>query len=144
MLLLPASLFSLKGGGYAYAVSPAYGRAWAISSVPWLLFLLLVSLRLDAAAGDASPIFGRMRWLVIFFPLWVLLSLLFMGHHVLPLVWEIEGNPEPAKVPSYVSRTVARVCVNVWTGITMVRSAICRIDKAEAVHGTQEGEQEQR
>lgn len=99
MLFLPAVLFSLAGGGYAHAVSPAYGNAWASSSLPWLLFLLLVTLRLDGDAGDAGPAFGRMSWLGIYFPLWVLILMLIGAHHVLPYVWKIEVFPEPYSIP---------------------------------------------
>ena len=89
MLLLPSLVLSLTGGGYAHAVSPAYGKAWAAASLPWLLFLLLVTLRLDGERGDARPSFGRMKWLGIYFPLWVFLLMLIAAHHVLPYVWDI-------------------------------------------------------
>lgn len=89
MLLLPSLVFSLTGGGYAHAVSPAYGKAWAAASLPWLLFLLLVTLRLDGERGDARPGFGRMKWLGVYFPLWVFLLMLIAAQHALPYVWDI-------------------------------------------------------
>lgn len=96
MLLLPAALFSITGGGYAYAVAPAYGTAWAMGSFPWLLFLLLVSLRLDGDPRDASAGFGRMKWLGVYFPLWVLLLMVIAAHHVLPYVWDVDVFSEPS------------------------------------------------
>lgn len=97
MLLLPSILFSLTGGGYAHAVSPAYGKAWAAASLPWLLFLLLVTLRLDGERGDARPGFGRMRWLGVYFPLWIFLLMLIAAHQALPYVWDIGVfRPPPA------------------------------------------------
>lgn len=99
MLLLPSMLFSITGGGYAYAVSPAYGIAWAAASPPWLLFVLLVSLRLDGAAGDASPVFGRMQWLAVFFPVWLVTLMVIAAFCVLPYVWDIEVFPEASNTP---------------------------------------------
>lgn len=99
MLFLPAILFSLTGCVYAYAVSPAYGGVWAVASLPWLLFLLLTSLRLDGEVGNARPSFGRMSWLGVYFPLWVLLLMVIMAHHVLPYVWEIKLYAEPGDSP---------------------------------------------
>lgn len=104
MLLLPAILLTLTGGGYAHAVAPAYGKAWAAASLPWLTFLLLVCLRLDGEVGDSRPAFGRMRWLGVFFPLWILLCMIIAAHHVLPLVWDVEGYPEPANLPPWLIR----------------------------------------
>lgn len=92
-------LFSITGGGYAHAVSPAYGIAWAAASPPWLLFLLLVSLRLDGAAGDANPAFGRMQWLGVCFPLWVVIVMVIAAYCVLPYVWDIEVFPEASDTP---------------------------------------------
>lgn len=89
MLLLPSIFFSLTGGVYAHAVSPAYGKAWATASPPWLLFLLLVTLRLDGERGDARDVFGRMRWLGVYFPLWVFLMMLIAAHQALPYVWDV-------------------------------------------------------
>lgn len=89
MLLLPSIVFSLTGGGYAHAVSPAYGKAWAAASLPWLLFLLLVTLRLDGERGNARPGFGRMKWLGVYFPLWIFLLMLIAAHHALPYVWDV-------------------------------------------------------
>lgn len=89
ILLLPSIVFSLTGGGYAHAVSPAYGKAWAAASLPWLLFLLLVTLRLDGERGDARPGFGRMKWLGVYFPLWIFLLMLIAAHQALPYVWDI-------------------------------------------------------
>ena len=98
MLLLPSLVFSLTGGGYAHAVSPAYGKAWAAASLPWLLFLFLVALRLDGERGDARPGFGRMKWLGVYFPLWVFLLMLIAAHHALPYVWDIGVfGPPPAE-----------------------------------------------
>lgn len=104
MLFLPALLLTLTGGGYAHAVAPAYGKAWTAASLPWLIFLLLVCLRLDGEGGDSSPAFGRMRWLGVFFPLWILLCMIIAAHHVLPLVWDVEGCPEPANLPPWLIR----------------------------------------
>lgn len=100
MLLLPSMLFSLTGGGYAHAVSPAYGKAWAVASSMWLLFLLLVVLRLDGERGDARPAFGQMRWLGVYFPLWVFLLMLIAAHEALPYVWDIDVFRVPARPPS--------------------------------------------
>ncbi|CAB1119633.1 unnamed protein product [Ectocarpus sp. CCAP 1310/34] len=99
MLLLPSMLFSLTGGGYAHAVSPAYGKAWAMASSLWLLFLLLVALRLDGERGDARPAFGKMRWLGVYFPLWVFLLMLIAAHEALPYVWDIDVFQLPARPP---------------------------------------------
>lgn len=99
MLLLPSMFFSLTGGGYAHAVSPAYGRAWAAASPPWLLFLLLVTLRLDGEQGDARDAFGRMRWLGVYFPLWVFLLMLIAAHQALPYVWDVDVFLMPPPTP---------------------------------------------
>ncbi|CAM9492425.1 unnamed protein product [Ectocarpus fasciculatus] len=99
MLLLPSMLFSLTGGGYAHAVSPAYGKAWAVASSLWLLFLLLVALRLDGERGDARPAFGQMRWLGVYFPLWVFLLMLVAAHEALPYVWDVDVFRVPAPPP---------------------------------------------
>lgn len=99
MLLLPSMLFSLTGGGYAHAVSPAYGKAWAMASSLWLLFLLLVALRLDGERGDARPAFGQMRWLGVYFPLWVFLLILIAAHEALPYVWDVDVFRVPAPPP---------------------------------------------
>lgn len=94
VLFLPGVFFCLTVGGYAHAVSPAYGKAWAAASLFLLLFLLLASLRLDGKAGGLSPAaLGGMKWLGVFSPLWIFVLLVMVGHHVLPYVWDVEVFP---------------------------------------------------
>lgn len=132
MLLLPAILFTLTGGGYACAVSPAYGKFWAAASLPWLIFLLLVALRLDGEAGDAVPAFGRLRWVVVFFPLWVLLCIIIAAHHVLPLVWDVEGYPDPATIRVSLMSLSSKVREAVDTIILAIRRAGKRMSKNDS------------
>lgn len=125
-------LFTLTGGGYAHAVSPAYGKAWAAASLPWLIFLLLVALRLDGEAGDASPVFGRMTWLAVFFPLWVLVCMIFAAHHVLPLVWDVQGFPEPANIPVWLTSLSYKVREAGGVMISAIRKAAKRVSKNDS------------
>lgn len=142
MLLLPAVLFSITGGGYAYAMAPAYGTAWAVGSVPWLLFLLLASLRLDGDPGDASTGVGRMKWLGIFFPLWVLLLMVVAAHHVLPYVWDIDVFPEPSSDTQGDVRWLSRLMGRVQQAVGAMKGKLGRKrDGSTPVDGEERSEE---
>lgn len=126
MLFLPGVSFCLTLGGYAHAVSPAYGKAWAAASLFWVLFLLLASLRLDGEAGDVSPTaLGGMKWLGVFSPLWIFVLMVMAGHHVLPHAWDVEVFP-PAGGQNDLSLQAREVMAWLSGLVGTLKSAISR------------------
>ncbi|CAM9564701.1 unnamed protein product [Chrysoparadoxa australica] len=94
---LPAALFSAVAYPYVLGVKPFYATVWRYMSAPWILFLLLLSVKLDARDGYRT-LGGRWSWFIVYAPLQLCALGVAVLVYLLPRIWEVEPDPE-VRVP---------------------------------------------
>jgi hypothetical protein len=107
-ILAPAAAVSAAGGLVARWIRPVYGTLWQWLSAPWLVFLLLLCIKLDAQASSSSlgsRTARALRWEAVFAPLQLFVLALLGVHYMLPLLWEVTAVERPRSANSSTSST---------------------------------------
>jgi hypothetical protein len=102
-ILAPAAAVSAAGGLVARWIRPVYGTLWQWLSAPWLAFLLLLCIKLDAQASSSrlgSRTARALRWEAVFAPLQLFVLALLGVHYMLPLLWEVTAVERPRSANS--------------------------------------------
>jgi hypothetical protein len=141
-ILAPAAAVSAAGGLIVRWIKPVYGTLWQWLSAPWLAFLLLLSIKLDAEAAVSS--LGKrtaraLRWEGVFAPLQLFVLALLAVHYMLPLLWEITAIERPRSAnTTNTSSSAGRFSTGVNRVITVLRSCAqaCKRRKPRAAAST--------
>jgi hypothetical protein len=91
-MLIPLVLLSCAGAIYAGWIQPIYRRIWLALTPLWLLFFLLLSIRLD---GEDRGWRGAstMKYMGIFFPMQLFAATLCVMLPFLPHIWNVNVDP---------------------------------------------------